>query len=198
MKIVTRLQLALALAAAVMGANVCNAGSVTYNVNLTIGTGSATGDIVTDGTIGSLTDANIVDWNLEVNENNGTGTIDLVPGNSGLFDHTTVLSATATQLVYDFSGSGLNFFYFVNTNSPPQYVVCFQGSANQCAGPTSGAGEALTYVNDVNNDNPPPQFTSLSGPQAIATTAAVPEAETYAMMLVGLGLVGLAARRRSA
>jgi len=35
-----------------------------------------------------------------------------------------------------------------------------------------------------------------SGVVAFATVAAVPEPETYAMMIVGLGLLGVVARRR--
>ena len=51
------------------------AASITYNVNLQLNgccggppSGSVTGFIVTDGTIGTLSSANIVDWSLVVSE----------------------------------------------------------------------------------------------------------------------------------
>ena len=38
--------------------------------------------------------------------------------------------------------------------------------------------------------------TTISGPGVITAVAAVPEPETYAMLLAGLGLMGYVARRR--
>ncbi len=63
------------LAFVLSAASICSAANITYNVNLTIGSGSATGDIVTDGTIGFLTKDDIVDWNLLLNT--GTTSFDV-------------------------------------------------------------------------------------------------------------------------
>jgi len=44
-----------------------NAANITYDVNQPIGAGGVTGDIVTNGTIGSLNPVNdIVGWNLSL------------------------------------------------------------------------------------------------------------------------------------
>src|ERR1700737_1754901 len=37
---------------------------IVYTVNLSFGGGTVTGDIITDGTIGALTESNIIDWVL--------------------------------------------------------------------------------------------------------------------------------------
>src|ERR1039457_2551246 len=55
----------LALVPLALGAaSLCSAGSITYQISLTAGVGSATGYIVTDGTIGVLGQANIIAYNL--------------------------------------------------------------------------------------------------------------------------------------
>jgi hypothetical protein len=45
-------------------ASICGASPITYSVNQTVGAGSVSGFIETDGTIGTLTTANILNWNL--------------------------------------------------------------------------------------------------------------------------------------
>jgi hypothetical protein len=179
------------------GASLCSATAITYDVNQTIGTGGVTGDIVTDGTIGALGDANILDWNLRVND--GTTTFDMTGplsgGNSEFLDHagTGDLSATATQLLFAFSDtSGTNFFYFVNP-SFPEYVVCFQSAPDTCAAGLS-SGEVITLdtstgVGDV------VQFTGVTQTQAIGTAnSSTPEPSTLA--LLGAGLAILRFRKR--
>lgn len=56
----------------------CNA-EIACEVNQTIGAGGVTGDIITDGTIGVLGAADIVSWNLLLND--GTNTALLTPSN---------------------------------------------------------------------------------------------------------------------
>ena len=50
----TGFQLTLALTAMLLGAGVCAASPITYNVSQTIGGGSVTGTVQTDGTIGTI------------------------------------------------------------------------------------------------------------------------------------------------
>ena len=63
---------------------------------------------------------------------------------------------------------------------------------------SSGAMSSLTVVSD-NSSNGIPDFSFQTvGSLVLASVTAVPEPETYALMLAGLGLVGFLARRRRA
>jgi hypothetical protein len=57
------------------------------------------------------------------------------------------------------------------------------------------ANSATTTLRFTNTENANLHFAYVDG---VSVTAAVPEPETYALMLAGLGLVGFAARRRTA
>ena len=90
-----------------------NAATITYDVDRTIGDGSVTGFIETDGTLGDLFAANISDWSLTLTapdpSNPGSVISDTISksGNDSVFIagslNTTPVSATPTQLLYDFS-----------------------------------------------------------------------------------------------
>jgi hypothetical protein len=86
-------------------------GSVTYNVSQTgIGfdNGAVTGIIQTDGTIGTLTAANILNWNLVVY--NGTsatyGLTGGAAGNSAISINGSGLTATAGGIYYNYAATG--------------------------------------------------------------------------------------------
>src|SRR6267378_6044483 len=86
---------------------------ITYTVNQTVGAGGVTGTITTDGTIGTLAAGNIIGWNLLLNSGSSTITLTGPPsansnvGNFGV----DLLTASATQLFYNFGGSiGVVFF----------------------------------------------------------------------------------------
>ena len=90
-------------------------GATTYTVQRTVDVGTVTGTIETDGTLGTLFAANILDWDLVVDD--GVGSFRLVGPLSGGNSQVAVgfapgLSATATELLFDFSGAGFNFLVF--------------------------------------------------------------------------------------
>ncbi|MGD1096950.1 MAG: hypothetical protein ABSB35_33780 [Bryobacteraceae bacterium] len=185
-------------------ASLGSATNITYTVDQTIGAGGVTGDIVTDGTIGALAQSDVVDWNLLLND--GTNTFDLTGplsgGNSDFEDLAGPgdLSATATQLMFDFSGtsaSEVNYIYF-QTNGATQIAsgnlqseVCFGGIsiASICFG-----DEQLIVLGGPN------QVTPLSGTQVIASVSAsapgVPEPSTFAMAFAALLVMGYRMRKR--
>jgi hypothetical protein len=106
----------------------CSAATITYDVNRTIGAGSVTGFVETDGTIGVLSASNILDWNLVLNE--GTNpTFDILGPLSGSNSVVGVvgadLSATATQLLFNFSGTDSGYALF-------QHPSLFAGSDFWC------------------------------------------------------------------
>ena len=180
----------LALLSLLLGAvSVCSAASITYEVNQTIGAGGVTGFIETDGTIGVLGASNIIDWNLTLTDGTNTSDIfgpDAPPEIVGVLG--SDLSATATQLSFDFS-SGLGLLYFTD-NAAPGGSVCFE-NVNNCLGlPGLAAGEVLLV-------SPNPQFTSVTGTQVIGTVASAPEPSTLALLGAGIAFVGFRKLRNS-
>ncbi len=113
--------LALVLLSAVLAV----AGPITYTLNNAVGAGNISGSIQTDGTIGVLGDANLLDWNLLLDD--GVGTFNLLGplsgNNSGVDISGSDLSATATQLLFNFSGSGFALFQNPSIGSEHQLLL---------------------------------------------------------------------------
>ncbi len=173
-----------------MGAALGIAGNINFTISNAVGGGSVSGTITTDGTIGVLSSTDIVDWNLLISD--GTNNFDLkgpLSGNNSALDLSgTDLSETATQLLYNFSGSGFALFQNPVIGSGMNYF-CME-SVEGCTG--SPAGESLKIV--FGGDN---QFTSLSGTQVVASVggvSGVPEPSTLG--LLSLGAVFLVGRRK--
>jgi hypothetical protein len=163
---------------------------ITYTVNLSIGaTGSVTGDIVTDGTTGTLATSNIVDWDLALKDSIGTDDLlgPLSGNNSIVDDFGSDLSATLTRLTYNFSDPSEGEFFFEGSG-----FVCFGPSGGDCAEGFVGNVEGL----DVGSRE---QNTTLTGTQVIATvggTSTVPEPNSVLLLATILAAaLGLHARR---
>jgi len=124
------------------------AGNITYTVNETITgpvngisgnpiqTDSVVGSITTDGTIGVLNSPNILGWNLDlIDVTNPQYSYLLTTANSSIVGFSgSVLSATASGLFFDFSGSG---FIGFQANSPGIYsgyhYWCLNANSGVCA-----------------------------------------------------------------
>jgi hypothetical protein len=143
----------------------CSASAITYYVNQTVGAGGVTGFIETDGRIGALAEADILTWNLLLND--GAAMFDLlgplIGSNSQLEVEGTDLSASTTQLLFDFSGLDSGFFL---TQSPVtgdgNPGICFETAIANCEGPSSGEAVWTGNLNPI-----PPQFTSLADLEVI-------------------------------
>jgi hypothetical protein len=166
-------------------ASACRAGNITYSVNEKIGAGGVMGNIVTDGTIGILATANIVGWDLMLND--GTTTFDVsgprTPTNFADVDLAD-LSATASQLLFNFGAGNVGFLDIGQFNGPGFDAVCFSAEVNcqTWGGVGEGIGESVMLV----PDNPTSTARSGIGTIGIAT----PEPNGGALVAAGIALLG--------
>ena len=81
-----------------------------YSVDRSIGVGSVSGTIETDGTFGILGTSNIIDWNLTLD--NGVDTFTLAgSSNSERIIVGSSLSATVSDILFDFGGNTGGFAF---------------------------------------------------------------------------------------
>jgi hypothetical protein len=163
-------------------------------------TDSVVGTVVTDGTIGILHTANIVGWDLNLNDlTNPQYSYDLKTSNSLIsVDTGNVLSANATDLFFNFSGTGAFAF---QASYPGQYsgyhYWCLSQNWYGCLDGNSIAPDNV-YAGRAGDD----LVVAATGTQGQVGNAPlnppstnVPEPST--ILLAGLGLfVGACVRRR--
>jgi PEP-CTERM motif len=170
--------------------------ATTYTASRSIGDGSVDLSITTDGTLGTLKFANILDWTVVLTRDglavtaNGANSSFQISGNA--------FSATATDLLFNYSPD----FSFIRVLTSE---LAFSDRSWWCTGKycatdadAPGAAEFLSISPFV----PGYTYQQYSGVQTIASISdAVPEPATWAMMIVGFGAVGSmvrASRRRNA
>lgn len=148
-------------------------------------TGSYNLSVTTDNTIGALAPSNILAWNILVS--NGTNSFTLTQLNSAIGSNGSNLSATATDLLFDFSSSGYFFFQNPSAGSNGPYF-CWQGDG------CFDFGGGAIGLNPVSGSAD--QLTRLRGTLVVASVAGgVPEPATWGMMLLGFAGIGMALRR---
>lgn len=157
--------------------------AITYSVNRTIGAGSVTGYIETDGTLGLLSSGNITDWAFTLSAPNLAG------GSPDLIEFATppqltVISglgttATASQILFDFNIGGS--------------FIGFQGASTNfwCLDTLGLCTETGEHIGRNNIDGSNAQSAYYDGQVVIASVSVIPLPIGLPLFAGGLGLLGL-------
>jgi hypothetical protein len=174
------------IVAAAMLAAANSANAATYLGTRSVGTFTAQLSITTDDTLGTLTADNIVDWTVILSS--AADNMTLTADDARLQIFGSALSATATDLLFDFSAS-TQAYLLIQSTLGDRSMYCVQ-SVN-CFDQNRGE-EIISFGPLFNNF----QRVPVSGVQAIASTAPVPEPASWALMIAGFGLAGVVMRRK--
>jgi hypothetical protein len=174
---------------AVIGVGPAQAADISYTVDQSIGGGSVTGDITTDGKLGVLSTPDILGWDLTLNGLGASATLTSGGGSTFVLVGGD-LTATPTQLLFDFSGSdggyllfqenpGLfsgNKYYCINTTNP----TCAPG-ASVVPGAFSDASAQYQAMSGLQIIGTAGQLVPVSG--VAASVIALAQARTDQMLV---------------
>jgi hypothetical protein len=177
-----------AFCAALLGASGASA-NIVYTVNQTIGGGSVTGTLTTDGATGVLGASDFLGWNLTLKGLMGA-MFNLTQGNSVAFVQGSDVNATLTDITFNFGGGDNGILLFQDGLFSGTHYWCNATQNGDCF---QGKTVAPISIFDSSSQNVP-----ASGIQVIASvSAAVPEPSTWALMLLGFASLGYAGYRRA-
>lgn len=182
---------------AVVGLTVTPASaSIVYQVNRTIGAGTVSGFIETDGTSGTLITANITDWELTLTAPNLKASPDVITMADAAVTQILDLAttATATQLTFNFSLSDASFFLLQGNTTFGWW--CLGTTTGLCS--TDALSESIGRQPD---DTQLAQTVSRTGSVVFAEVSPVPlpaALPLFASALAGFGFFGWRRRKQEA
>jgi len=167
------------------------AGELTPLSNTVLGT------ITTNGTLGLLKTSDILSYNIQLIDNiRPAFNFTLTPQNSAIWYFSDLgLTATATDLSFDFNDAGAGFLIQGNIEhslGSGYNYFCYQATTGACA-----QGETIVPNFYAVDGVSVPRSGSLPLDSAPIIDGAVPEPATWAMMFAGMGLIGAFMRRRT-
>lgn len=175
------------------------AGPIVYYVHQSVGAGTVTGSITTDGHIGNLDVTNFLAWNLQLSVPGQTFSLDqansvVLSYQSGFYGPANNdVTATAQNILFNFDGTDGGYLGFQQGPYSGNHYWC---SATITQGFDCAAGGQTVAPISVFSAY---EFQAFRGNIVIATAAAsVPEPASWGMMLTGFGVLGTALRRRRA
>ncbi|WP_136444086.1 hypothetical protein [Pacificoceanicola onchidii] len=181
------------LAAAVFASSAAQA--ITYTVDRSVGSALITGTIETDGTLGTLGTSNIVGYSLTLTSGGlPASPASLSLGDGGLFFiQGDSVSATATQLLYDFSKLTNNTIVFSGNASTSSASWCLVND-----GGCIGQGIFRESVAYLSSGWQGVGSTPYTGIVAFASTLApVPVPPALPLLGAGLMILGFAGRKQA-
>lgn len=164
-------------------------GATTYAGSAFVGSVPVSLEITTDGTIGPLGYSNITSWTIDLTKSTlpGVGTVKMAGPdafNQLLVLVGTGLSATATELRFDFSGNDeVQFIQTDLTGASSLAMARFALIGANSGGACSGCMRVF-----VRNTLGPNFFEARSGIQTIASAKIAPEPELRALVLGTIGV----------
>ncbi|QYE33386.1 PEPxxWA-CTERM sorting domain-containing protein (plasmid) [Polymorphobacter sp. PAMC 29334] len=169
-------------------ATVATAAPISYNVNQIIGLGSVVGTIETNGSFGTLTQSDIVGFDLVVS---GPGaSVELTQADSVVRTTGSDFGASASNLFFDYSGASGYLLFQQSSFGTGMKYYCNASVFDTCFEGASAVPEAF--------NNASAQVEPRTGNQVIASAAGmVPEPASWTLMIGGFGMVGGCMRRRS-
>jgi hypothetical protein len=140
---------------------------------------SVNGFIETDGTFGTLSQSNIVDFSITVTLNGVSGTITSANNTIDPFLVGNALSATPNDLIFDFTANG-----YLQFSAPSQGSVLFCGTGDLCF---------PNFVIQIMNSTGVQYLAHNPGGESIGLT---PIPGAFPLFATGLGVLGLLGWRR--
>jgi hypothetical protein len=195
----------LGLIACMASMGVSQAWATVYNITDTSSI-SVTGTITTDGATGTLSAADITDWLINQPDTRLAPAI-IDPANSAVSLTGGALTATSTELLFNFSDTAPSLLSFASNNffggsGGVDFQYCGADAATPCFTSISNVSSAITLALVAPGTGSTQDSVLESGITQIAaassvTPPTVPELSTWAMMLLGFAGFGFVGYRRT-